>query len=253
MADILPAAHFPAVSAAPAVRVRAADPRVLRGLERAAGALGRLDEALDGHPLLAAFLYRIRLEAVQRQAAVDGDGIDRWHLAATLAGLPIRMHGLDGFDRGGVVDAARAALTHHQWLVDPDFDQEGVVREAEAFLAEGDSTASLLGLATRMHAWLEAGGARPPIRAALVRNWGRHCLLRVPVPITGPAALAAARRSIRRPGWPPSARPLRRRRRIIARFYAGSTGNGWPRGARQPAAGAPRMPGRRSTCWRRRR
>src|SRR3954447_17129583 len=60
-------------------------------LERSSGAIARLDQALDGHPLLSAFLYRLRLEAVRRQAAVDGQLIDPWHLAAVLEGLRLRM------------------------------------------------------------------------------------------------------------------------------------------------------------------
>ena len=43
--------------------------------------------------------------------------------------------------------------------------------------------------AMRTHEWLDRGGARPPIRAALIRYWMRHHLLRVPVPLTGPNAL----------------------------------------------------------------
>jgi len=41
------------------------------------------------------------------------------------------------------------------------------------------------------HAWLAAGGARAPIRAALIRFWTRHGVLRLPVPLTGAAALRA--------------------------------------------------------------
>jgi hypothetical protein len=47
----------------------------------------REDQALALHPLLPAFLYRTRLEAV-RQAAVDGTAIDPWHLAAVLSTTP---------------------------------------------------------------------------------------------------------------------------------------------------------------------
>ena len=52
------------------------DSMLLGALARAAGAIARLDQALTGHPLLPAFLYRTRLEAVRRQAAVDGKLID---------------------------------------------------------------------------------------------------------------------------------------------------------------------------------
>src|ERR1700676_2582695 len=67
------------------------DPALAGALERASRAISRLDGALDGHPLLPAFLYRARLEAVRRQAAVDGQLIEPWHLAAVLEGLRLRM------------------------------------------------------------------------------------------------------------------------------------------------------------------
>jgi hypothetical protein len=74
------------------------DRTLLGALERASGAIARLDQALDNHPLRTAFLYRARLEAVRRQASVDGHGIDPWHLAAVLEGLRLRMdHALSDF------------------------------------------------------------------------------------------------------------------------------------------------------------
>ena len=102
------------------------DPALAGALACAAGAFARLDQALAGHPLLPAFLHRARLEAVRRQAAVDGKAIDPWHLAAVLEGLRLRMDGaLRIIDRGAILAAARHALDLHQWLVAPDFDQEG--------------------------------------------------------------------------------------------------------------------------------
>src|SRR5271169_2206554 len=113
-----------------------ADSALTAALAEAAAALARLDEALDGHPLRTAFLYRARLDAVRRQAAVDGKLIDPWHLAAVLQGLRLRMDGaLRIVDRGEILDAARHALALHQWLVAPDFDQEGEVQQAEQVLA----------------------------------------------------------------------------------------------------------------------
>jgi hypothetical protein len=152
-----------------------------------------LDQALDGHPLLPAFLYRTRLEAVRRQAAIDGQLIDPWHLAAVLEGLRLRMdHAMRVIDRGVIFDAARHALTLHQWLTMPDFDQEGEVQQAEAALATPEARVSpLLSAALGVHAWLDHGGTRPPIRAALVRYWTRHRLFRAPVPLTGATALRA--------------------------------------------------------------
>jgi hypothetical protein len=172
----------------------ASDPALTAAVAEAAAAIARLDEALANHPLRPAFLYRARLEAVRRQAAVDGSLIDPWHLAALIEGLRLRMdHALRIIDRGAIFEAARHALALHQWITAPDFDEEGEVLRAEAHLAEygGRGETPLLTAAFAMHGWLEAGGARPPIRAALVRHWTRHRLLRVPVPLTGAAALRA--------------------------------------------------------------
>jgi hypothetical protein len=160
-------------------------------LAQAAAALARLDQALDNHPLLPAFLYRARLEAVRRQAASDGLAIDPWHLAALLEGLRLRMgSALRIIDRGAIFEAGRHAFALHQWLVAPDFDQEGEIQRAEAALAAAAGKATpLLAAALGFHAWIEAGGARAPIRAAVVRFWVGRRLLRAPVPLTGTAAL----------------------------------------------------------------
>jgi hypothetical protein len=169
------------------------DPTLAGALERASRAIARLDQALDRHPLLPAFLYRIRLEAVRRQTAVDGQLIDPWHLAAVLEGLRLRMdHAMRIIDRGVIFDAARHALALHQWLTVPDFDQEGEVKQAEAVLETSRGRfGPLLSAALRMGVWLDRDGTRPPIRAALVRYWKRHHLLSAPVPLTGATALRA--------------------------------------------------------------
>ena len=165
------------------------DATLLGALERASGAIARLDQALDNHPLRTAFLYRARLEAVRRQASVDGHGIDPWHLAAVLEGLRLRMdHALRIVDRGQIFEAARSALTLHQWIVEPNFDQEGEIHEAERHLA---NATGLIGVGDALRSWLESGRTRPPVRAALVRFWTKNRFLRVPVPLTGPRALSA--------------------------------------------------------------
>src|ERR1700676_3100215 len=166
------------------------DPALAGALERASRAISRLDGALDGHPLLPAFLYRARLEAVRRQAAVDGQLIEPWHLAAVLEGLRLRMdHAMRVIDRGVIFEAARHALSMHQWITSPDFDEEGEVRQAEAGLAMPEASVSpLLSAALGVHAWLDRDGTRPPSRAALVRYWTRHRLFRSPVPLTGAAS-----------------------------------------------------------------
>jgi hypothetical protein len=48
-------------------------------------AVARASTALARHPLLPAVLYRARLDAARRAAAVDGQAIDPWHLAAVCA------------------------------------------------------------------------------------------------------------------------------------------------------------------------
>lgn len=162
-------------------------------LADAAAAIARLDQALASHPLRHAFLYRARLDAVRRQAAVDGELIDHWHLAALLEGLRLRMDPyLRIIDRGRIVDAARTALGLHQWFCEPDFDQEGEIQRAEALLASLPAALPpLLAGAQGMRRWIDGHEARAPMRAALVRFWTKRQLLRLPIPLTGAAALGA--------------------------------------------------------------
>jgi hypothetical protein len=169
------------------------DSALAGALERAAAGFARLDQALSNHPLLPAFLYRARLDAVRRQAAVDGRSIDPWHLAAILEGLKLRMEGaLRIVDRAMILEAASYALAQHQWLTAPDFDQEGEVQAAEKTLRSPEAAAApLLHAAQTMHVWLRTGGTRAPFRAALIRTWSKHRLLHAPVPLTGPRALGA--------------------------------------------------------------
>jgi hypothetical protein len=174
-----------------------ADPTAA-ALARAAAAIARLDQALAGHPLLPAVLYRARLEAARHAAAVDGHGIDPWHLAAMLEGLRLRMDPyLSMRDRGAIFDAARHAFDQYQWLVAPDFDQEGEIQAAEKLLAAAPGATPLLAAARGLHDWISGGGhtgggdARRAGRAALIRFWQREKLLRTPYPLIGAAALRA--------------------------------------------------------------
>lgn len=175
----------------PARLMGVSDLDLAAALERAAAAIARLDQALGMHPLLPAFLYRARLEAVRRHAAVDGMAIEPWHLAAILEGLRLRMDGeLRIIDRGMVFEAARHALHQYQWITTPDFDQESEIKQAEATIAVAEANGSrLVAAAQGLHGWLSGGGARPPVRAALIRYWLTHRVLRVPVPLTGAASL----------------------------------------------------------------
>ncbi len=160
-------------------------------LDRAASAIARLDQTLTRHPLLPAFLYRFRLIAIRRMAAVDGDLIEPWHLAAVLEGLRLRMDpSLSLYERGSILHAARTALGLYQWITTPDFDQEGEVQAASmAFRADRPEGSSLLHAARTAHRWLDTGGLRAPLRGALVRYWQQTGRLQAPLPLTGAAAL----------------------------------------------------------------
>lgn len=169
------------------------DAGLLGALARASAAIARLDQALVGHPLLPAFLYRTRLEAVRRQAAVDGQLIDPWHLGAVLEGLRLSLpDGLRIIERGVIVDAARTAFTLHQWITDPGFDEEDEVRLAlKTLVSVPLPDAPLLAAALGAWNWLQNDGTRPPLRSALIRFWVKNRLFRVPVPLTGPRSLSS--------------------------------------------------------------
>ena len=165
---------------------------LMAALARAAAATARLDQALGRHPLQPAFLHRFRLDAVRRQAAVDGRAIDPWHLAAAIEGLPLRMPNTRIIDNGAVAAAAREALALHQWLTAPDPGQKMDIQRAERAMADaGPGETPLLAAAAAVHGWLDGGGGRAPVRAALVRHWRKNRLLRMPVPLTGARSLAA--------------------------------------------------------------
>lgn len=165
-------------------------PLLAMPLIAAAHAFGRLAQALHGHPLLPAIRYRARLEAARRAAAVDGQAIDPWHLAALLAGLRPRLDGARIADRGDMFAAARHALAVHRWLADPDFDQEGEIQRADAALA-AETADPFTAAASALRTWVEAGKSRMAMRAALIRHWHRRALLPAGVPVFGAASLAA--------------------------------------------------------------
>lgn len=115
---VTPADGFAAVPLDGLTRIAATDPRALAtSLAAAAASIARLDQALAGHPLAQAFLYRMRLVAVRHQAAADGTLIDPWHLAATVEGLRLRMDPyLRIIDRADILEMVKTALTlHNGW------------------------------------------------------------------------------------------------------------------------------------------
>lgn len=164
----------------------------LASLEAAAAAFARLDSALDSHPLATAWLYRARLEAVRREAAVDGQLIDPWHLAALIEGVRFRMLGETTLDRGMLFAAARHALDLYRWRVHPGEARQQEIARAASHLQEVAAPHSpLVGAAAGLHSWLEHGGARSPVRAALSHYWIERGLSRLPLPLSGAASLSA--------------------------------------------------------------
>jgi hypothetical protein len=167
---------------------------IAAGLERAAGAVARLDSALARHPLAAAWAYRARLDAVRRQAMVDGQAIDPWHLAALIEGVRFRLGQSPALiDRGATFAAARHAFALYRWFAGPDEAQQAALAEAAAHLdSVADGRSPLLGAALGVHAWLDQGGERPPLRAALAAYWARRGVTPLPCPLlTGARALHA--------------------------------------------------------------
>ena len=163
-------------------------------LEQAAGTIARLDAALASHPLRPAWAWRARLDAIRRQAAVDGKAIDPWHLAALIEGVRLRLdHTSTPIDRGILFAAAHHAFELYRWFAMPDETQRVAIRLAADHLETvGNAHSPLLGAALGVHAWLDRGGERPPLRAALALYWQRCSVTALPCPLlTGAAALGA--------------------------------------------------------------
>jgi hypothetical protein len=152
-------------------------------LEGAAAAIARLDTAVAGHPLAPAWEWRARLEAVRRQAAADGRYIDPWHLAAAIEGVRFRMEGSAISDRGAIFEAARHALGLWNWFARPDAAQAAAIEQAATELMAPGPAPSLVGAALAARGWLDRGGERPPLRAALALHWQRRGLMRLPAPL----------------------------------------------------------------------
>src|SRR5271170_4218419 len=163
-------------------------------LERTAAIIARLDAALAAHPLRPAWAWRARLEAIRHQAAVDGRAIDPWHLAALIEGVRLRLDQMPVLiDRGMLFAAAQHAFTLYRWFCGPDPAQREAIEQAAEHLERvGGAHSPLIGAALGVHAWLDQGGERPPIRAALALYWQRRGVTALPCPLlTGASALGA--------------------------------------------------------------
>ena len=164
----------------------------LAPLEAAAAALARLDTALDSHPLARAWFYRAHLDAVRREASVDGQLIDPWHLAALIEGVRFRMTGETPLDRGIAFAAARHAFDLYRWRLRPDEGRQQEIARAALHLQDAAMPHStLVGAALGVHSWLDRGGSRAPMRAALARYWVERHITRLPFPFSGASALSA--------------------------------------------------------------
>ena len=167
--------------------------RLAAALEHAAATIACLDALATGHPLLSAWLWRTRLEAVRRYAGCDGCAIDPWHLAAMIEGVRFRMDRAAAIiDRGAIFEAARHAFELWGWFARPDAAQMQAIERAAAALSASGHASPLLGAAFAVRAWLDRGGDRPPLRAALPLHWQRCGLMHVRAPLlTGAAAFRA--------------------------------------------------------------
>jgi hypothetical protein len=98
--------------------------------------------------------------------------------------------GVEMIDRGAIFAAARHALGLWRWFVSPDQAQLDAIQRAAAALSSTERPSPLVGTALGVHAWLEGGGERPAMRAALALHWQRRGLMRLACPLlTGAKAL----------------------------------------------------------------
>ena len=198
-------------------------------LERAALALGRLDAALDGHPLRPAWQFRTEMDAACRCAAADGHRIDPVHLAVVANGMTVDPEARRGSVALAWALEVRSALSagdRRRWAVprhpsaattrirrgrppaDPDMirartalARERLARAAglrelrgalRTLRAAGRSRPALLGTALGAHAWLSGGGSRNALRGALPLYLAERSASRTQIAgLTGVAALDA--------------------------------------------------------------
>lgn len=176
-------------------------------LERAALAVGRLDQALTAAPLRRAWIYRARVIAACRHTAIDGRRIDPFRLAAAIEGLRAPAAPAAAlFDRGqahlaevhalGLLDRMAAAADIRP-VCDPGEGQGTEVAEEEearesrrdvraalTFLHAAAPTApALIAAATGVRAGLQAGLPRDALRAATARYFADRGLTRLPLPL----------------------------------------------------------------------
>ena len=110
-------------------------PTGMCALEAAALAVGRLDAALSGHPLLPVWTFWGQLDTARRHAETDGRRVDLYRLAAFPHGLPLRVGAtLSLAERGG--DIAALAVELRSWIVQPDPGQRDLLDSGFAHLRQ---------------------------------------------------------------------------------------------------------------------
>ena len=106
-------------------------------LEAAALAVGRLDAALSGHPLLPAWTFWSQLDTARRHAEVDGCRVDLYRLAAFLHGLPLGVGAtLSLAERGSDITALVYAVELRSWTVQPNPGQRNLLDSAFTHLKQ---------------------------------------------------------------------------------------------------------------------
>ncbi|ACJ01096.1 hypothetical protein [Rhodospirillum centenum] len=181
-----------------------------RPLEQAVAAVARLDGALIGCPLLPAWHFRVRIAAAVTQAGLDGIRVDPARLGAAALGLrpeapaALGATGPAESSRDGGATAHALRLLHWSAPARSDSaagdgetgaDADGPTGERiAAALAGLDRDAgempTLIAAALGLRRWIERGGERPALWAALPRFLMRRGLLRAECPLLlGAAAL----------------------------------------------------------------
>lgn len=199
-------------------------------IERAALALGRLDAALDGHPLRPGWQFRTELDAACRCAAADGHRVDPVQFAVVANGLtldPEARHGSVALAWALEIRGALSAAEWRRWSVprglpidamrgrrgrpfkspDPARLRLRLIGERQArtaglrelrsaldmLRAAGGNRPVLLGAALGAHGWLDRGGSRNALRGALPLFLAQRSVSRTPLyGLTGAAALDGA-------------------------------------------------------------
>ena len=170
------------------------DDLLIMALELAAVAIGRLDAALSGSPLLPAWTFWTGLDTARRHAEADGRRVNLHRLAAYLYGLPLKLDpALQLAERGSDISALAYAVELRSWLIHPDAGQEQARAAAlETLRQTGAGHPALIGAALGLHRWLRELGERAPVRAALPLYLQERGLIRRHIPaLSGSDALKA--------------------------------------------------------------